>query len=68
MAQINLRLLFTKDHAWVRERAIQSSGYFAREIVELTESESRLVEVIRQEDKSYEEMAAKRIAGAVHST
>lgn len=69
MAKIKLRLLITNDRVAIGERAVQSGLYSAREVVELRQSKSRLVELIRQDGISYDDIdvAPKRIAEFVHS-
>lgn len=64
MAQITLRSLVTNNRVAIGERAIHSSHYSAREIVELTQSESRLLEITRDDGKPFEDadVLTKRIA------
>jgi hypothetical protein len=64
VAQITLRSLITNDRVAIGERAIHSSHYSAREVVELTQSESRFLEITRDDEQPFENADAltKRIA------
>ncbi|MBF6570942.1 MAG: hypothetical protein IVW54_18920 [Candidatus Binataceae bacterium] len=64
MARITLRFLITNDRVAIGERAIHSRRYSAREIVKLTQSESRLLEIAREDGQPFEnaDVVTKRIA------
>jgi hypothetical protein len=60
MAQITLRFLITNDRVAINERAIHSRRYSAREIGELTQSESRFLEITRDGEQPFENAEALR--------